>query len=130
LVDVLVRSAIQELIYDTRHRANVATKKAAGGYGGLPTVLVGVSESILAAHRSVYDLYIAGRTIGVVCGSELSNLAEVERNAGDGHYVNAELLASLSSIVPSSKTVRESVSERRLMGLLKKAQDKVKNKAA
>ena len=130
IVDSLVYSAIQDLVYDSRHNANTSIKRQSGAYGGKSKIVVGQSVSIQEAYQSIYDIRIAGNILGYIVGKELAGLAEKERATGDGHYVNAKLVESLVAIVPENKRVRDAVTEKRLRVLLKQAQEKIQREAA
>lgn len=117
LVDSLVRGAVQELVYQRRHVANTAARKAAGAYGQAAKVVTGASEAVQEVARSLYGYYIAGRTLGSVLGSELEEIADSETAVAAGHSFNARLCRKLAQIVPVDKTVREAVSERKLKAL-------------
>jgi hypothetical protein len=113
-VDGLVWQAIHELIYDERHHSNHQAKMLSGTYHTVPKVLEGTSKAVARASQSLYNLYVAGRTLGSFLGKELESAARAEENVGHGHILNAYLLRSLQPFVPENKTVRESVSERRI----------------
>ena len=119
LVDGLVRSAIQDAVYERRHTVNVANKRQAGQYGQPGKVKTGTSQSLGAVKRSVYQYYIAGRTLGTILGGELRDIAANEDATAAGYTFRAQLCRRLADIVPAEKTVREAVTEKKLRTLFR-----------
>ena len=122
----LVRQALREQIYDWRHKANVAQRRASGFYGGAAKVLSAASEAVAdaATEKSLYDYFVAGTVLGELTGEMLPAIAASEREKASGHAFNAELCETLAAVVPEGKTVRQAVKERKLrtifMGILKR----------
>ena len=115
IVRGLIRNCIQELVYDARHVANVATKRNGGYYGGPGKVMVGKSESVQQVYQSVYAYYIAGTTLGELLGKDIPSVREHERSIANGHLFNVRLLEWLESQgVRGDKKVREVVPEKKL----------------
>ena len=109
----LVDKAIQELIYDARHKADVAMKREAGYYGK-PGKTYGLGASVAKVYSSVYAYRIAGTTLGLLRGEQLPSIAASEDRIAEGHRFNAELCRWLRTVTPDDKTVQESVSEKKL----------------
>lgn len=130
LVDTLVRSAIQDLVYDARHRHSVSVKRGAGCYGTPPKTLTGASPGVRRVSESVYSFHIAGTTLGRLKGGQLLSIAENERAIATGHSFNARLCLKLKSLVKDDQTVREAVSEQRLRSIFREVQKEVKTTAA
>lgn len=120
VVEELLRDAVQELIYDIRHRKNVQLKKQEAAYGG-PSKVPSRSPAVRRVHQSLYEYHIAGRTLGDIRGAELETIADHESKTADGHRWNAWLCRELARTVPDDKTVRESVSKKKLQALFKRA---------
>jgi hypothetical protein len=114
LAGMFVRHAVQEMLYDSRHKTNTATRKAEGKYGGPGKVVAGASDAVGRAAESVYLYFIGGKTLGALRGDELPLIAESESAKATGHEFNARLCERLRPLVKDNKTVRESVSERKL----------------
>lgn len=110
----LFRSAIRSLIHDKRHSINVSIKHAASKYGGPAKVKYASSEAVNRVSASCYDYSIGSRSLGSMTGVELLEVRESELAIAKGHQVNATLCERLSKIVPPEKTVRESVTEKKL----------------
>jgi hypothetical protein len=53
-VDALVRGVVQDLVYDTRHRDDVAAKRAAGEYGK-PGKVSAACPAVVEAYQSIYE---------------------------------------------------------------------------
>lgn len=130
IVQDLVRKAIHKLVYDYRHQCVRETKGKEPMYSVQPRIVVGRSAAVHRVERSYYDIFVCGKTLGSMLGKELLPAAEHERRIGQGHLVNARLLERLSKIVPEDKTVRNSVSERRIKHLLKACQSECGRTAA
>jgi hypothetical protein len=126
LVNSLVRSAVQGLVYEFRHSANVSLKKQNGRYGGKATVVVGKSTRLRAVYQSIYDLRIAGTLLGLIYGRDLPDVASQERTTGNGHLANAELVEALIPLVPPGSRVRDAVSTTKLKKLFQQVQKKTK----
>ena len=109
LVNDLVHNAIQNLIYDARHRSNVQLKNNLGKYGQPPIQVSVDSNSVKQVYRSMYEYNIGKSTLGKLYGKELASLAETESQLSDGHRFNSALLAWLAGIVPDEKRVEEAV---------------------
>jgi hypothetical protein len=120
--DALVRSAVQEFVYDARHRANIATRAAGGEYGGPSKVAAGSSAAVSRAAASVYAYFIGGRTLGSIKGEELEAIAESEQAKAEGHGFNATLCETLAPLVPEGKTVKQAIGERKLRGIFQDTQ--------
>ena len=113
-MNVLVYNALTDLVYDTRHRSNVAIKRQAGEYGtGNKTDYVG-TRSVQQATKNYLNYYIAGRTLGNILGSEIEDLIDIEVSLSDGHDYNTRILEALKKIVPEDKRVKDVVSNKQL----------------
>ncbi len=108
----LIWLAIRELVYDIRHKDNVARRKAAGDYTKPAKVKPG--EDVRSVYRSLYRYFISGTMLGLIRGEDLEGIAKSERAVGEGHIFNARLANRLSEIVPKNKTVEQAVTEKRL----------------
>ena len=129
LVETLIRNCVQELVYDARHANNVATKRQAGYYGGPATVSRGESAGVGEAYKSCLDYFIAGKTLGLVKGSELADIAASEKEKANGHDFNYRLCSHLDQIVPNDKTVSQAVSEKRLRVIFRRYMREVSSTA-
>jgi len=114
MVDGLVRSAIQELVYDARHKMNIKIRQDMGSYGQPAKTITGASVAVAMASASLYSYYIDGTSLGSVQGSDLARIAESETAKADGCTFNAALATRLDKIVPNKKLVRDVVSEAKL----------------
>ena len=130
LVADLVRSAVQEMVYDARHSSNVTMRRLAGEYGGPAKTVSGDSAAVTRAAESLYCYRIAGTVLGSVLGEQLGDIAASELAKADGHAFNGRLCLRLKAMVPKEKQVRECVSEKRLMTVFKEVQDGNKSDAA
>jgi len=120
LIDLLIRNAIQDLVYDARHYANVANKKQMGLYGGPGKVVSGRSRTVNRIADSVYLWRIGGTVLGKLLGKELIPIAESESSIADGHAFNARLCQALAPLVAEDKTVEQCVPEKKLLRLFRK----------
>ncbi len=117
----LFRKALKEIIYDIRHRKTVRIKNQAGLFHTRAKVIESDSEGVRKASISTYNLCISGRLLGNIFGSDLIPLAEIEESKSRGYVVNSRICRKLSKIVPNNKTVRESVTEKRLAKIIEEA---------
>jgi hypothetical protein len=124
IVAVLVRGAVQGLVYEARHQTNRSIRREAGEYGG-PAKVSGASDAVNTVYKSVYDYCIGRTTLGRVLGKELPGIAESERAIAEGHVFNAELCEALSRMVPEERAVKDAVPEKKLRGLFRRLQRKV-----
>lgn len=114
LIETMVKQALQDWIHDERHKTNTQIKRDFGEYGGPAKVSPGRSPAVNRAATSVYLYAIAGTVLGEVYGRDLSIIADSEESVGNGYLFNARLCRQLARIVPRDKTVRESVTRKRL----------------
>jgi len=120
---------LRDLVHDARHQSNRQLKRDTGFYGQPAKVVESDSLNIRTASEAIYDLYIAGRTLGTLLGKELPGVALMERETGNGHLANAALCERLAKIVPQEKTVREAVSSKRCMAIWRKCRESLDSKA-
>jgi hypothetical protein len=114
LISALLRSAIQELVYDARHALNTRIKRDAGYYGG-PAKVNGTSDGVQKVYESVYRYCIGSTTLGELKGEDIPEIVEGEKAKAQGHQFNAELLEWLEAQgVKGEKRVREVVPEKKL----------------
>jgi len=127
LISSLIQDAIRGLVYNARHAANVQMKRDVGYYArvGIPKVVPAESEAVGRAFRSVYDYFIGGTQLGLLCGKDLRKIAEMERSVSDGHLFNARLCETLAARVPTSKPVREVISEGELQSIFAQVRKEV-----
>ncbi len=118
------RRFCQGLIYDARHKSNVELKRQSGQYGGPGRVSM-ASESVNQTCISVFQHYIAGRTLGSLLGKELAGIANSESEIAAGHQFNAALLRWLEGKVPAEKRVADAVSEKALTKVYRNLQKQV-----
>lgn len=118
LKDELIRRAIAKLIHDTRHQINVAMRNASGDYGGPAKVTAGAASGRIA--MGVMSYMIAGKTLGMLTGDELPEIAESEAARAEGHEFNVRLCRALAKIVKGEKTVKECVSATKLRAIFQK----------
>ena len=114
LVDKLIHTAIQEIIYDIRHHANVRMKQNMGSYGGRAKVTSGSCPTVNRIAEDLYRYSIAGTILGLVTGKQLPEIADSEAAVGNGHLFNARLCRSLAKIVPEDKRVQDVVNQKKL----------------
>lgn len=122
----LIRQAIQDLIYEHRHRANREMKKNAGEYGRPAKVRVGDSPEVRAAHRSLYNYYIAGSTLGKIKVRDLMMISENEDAIARGHQfrsILARKLAEATRTADPEKTVDQAVNEAKLAKIWREAEE-------
>lgn len=119
LVEMLIEHAVLELVYDARHRSNIAMRAAAGQYGTPAKVQSSQSSAIQRVAESLYLYAIGGTVLGNITGEQLPQLAATEAAIAEGHEFNARLCLRLSKLVPKNKVVRDCVSERRLRNIFK-----------
>lgn len=129
-VRTLVSNAVMGMVTSMCHSATVAENRRTGVYGGPAKVQRGSSIALNAAYESIYNRRIGEVLLGSIFGRDLVGMAEWERERGAGHYINAKLLESLAIIVPTDKTVREAVSEKRLETMLQQSREAIHNGAA
>lgn len=128
-VENFILHSIQEMVYDVRHKKSQQIKAQAGGYIN-PTKVSSSSKTTNAALAEVYAYCIAGKTLGMVLGSELAAIASSEKEIAEGHLFNHQLCQQLSRMVPADKTVKDAVPESKLRGLFKKLQKRTQREAA
>ncbi len=127
----LIRGALLEMIYDVRHRQNVAVRRSGGEFGTPAKVDLSSGAVANALNRSPYlNYFISGRCLGDIAGEDLSVLADREREAADTASFHVKLLLRLSATVPQGKSVRDCYSEAKLKRLFAELQPKSKRKAA
>ena len=120
LANLLVTSAVQEMVYDIRHQMNTEIKNQEGREGG-KTKVKSSSDAVKAVYESSYfNLFIGGSILGMLTGGELVDVASSERAIAAGYTFNADLALELSRIVPEDKTVRQSVSSKKLDAIAKR----------
>lgn len=117
-VESFVTHSIQEMVYDVRHKKSQQIKSQAGGYIA-PTKVSSSSASTNAVLAEVYQYRIAGRTLGMLLGSELGDIATNETDIANGHLFNARLCEHLKRLVPENKTVKQAVPEKKLRDLFR-----------
>lgn len=117
-VESFVTHSIQEMIYDVRHQKSQQIKAQAGGYVA-PTKVSSSSKTTNVVLAEVYQYRIAGRTLGLLLGSELTEIAANQSEIAEGFLFNARLCERLSRLVPEDKTVKDAVPERKLRDLFK-----------
>jgi hypothetical protein len=111
-VSDLLDKAIRRMVQDIRHQVDVEIRKAAGKYGGAAQVTISSATSGAAAN--IFHYMIAGRTLGMVMGSELAGIAEAEAGRANGAMFNAKLCDALRPLVPADKRVQEAVTQAKL----------------
>lgn len=122
-VDGLVYGQIRHMHHDVRHTANVATRKAAGEYGGPAKVTLSEGAANAAAAASLLKTYlINGRTLGDITGKELPAIRDAERNRGAGCYFNAALCEALGPLVADDKRVDECLTDQKALAIFKRVQ--------
>lgn len=96
----LIRHAIQERIYDVRHRANLEQRQSQFQDG------------------SPYNYFLDGTALGRLKADQLSALAEEEDEAASGHAFNAALCRELAGRLPDGQTVKQAMSEDQLRTIM------------
>lgn len=128
-VDLLVQTAVAELVYRERAVINTRLKAQAGEYGKPAKVSVGQSDAVNEVYTLYYQYKIGGTILGNVMGEELAGIGEKERALSEGHLFNARLCEELARFVPEGKRVQDCVSERKLKVLFTRLQGE-RDKAA
>ena len=121
-VSQLVYGAIENCVYEARHKANCAMRQQLGDYSKPPKVVSGSDEAVARVAAAVYTYRIAGTVLGLLTGAELPALADTEAARAGGHAFNAALCRRLAQIVPEKKTVRDSISEKKLREIFQSVQ--------
>lgn len=130
LVDTLVNRSVRRLVHDMRHHRTVVVKRESGVYGRGQKIDYQRSTRVNGVFATLYDMAVAGTTLGVLTGKELPEAADRERNIGNGHLANAALLDRLAPLVKEDKRVRDCVSEKRLRSLWRQVSAKAVENAA
>lgn len=130
LLEEIIDYGIRETVYAVRGMMNaefrasretpMPTGKAiAGAAREVPAakVVVGTSADVQAAYQSVYDLFIAGKTLGTLTGEDLPNVVAHERGKANAHTFNVRLLEALVPLVPEKKRVKDCVPEKKLRAI-------------
>lgn len=123
-VDDLITSAIRHMVQDIRHAETRTVKINAELYGTKGKVSGADSKSVQDIANDLYHIRIAGRTLGTMRGSELTEIADGERERGRGHLANAELCTKLRELVPDDKTVRQAVRASKLLSIWRECRKK------
>lgn len=125
----LAKDAIRGKIADAHHLTMVSMRKAAGEYDARPKVSA-ISHATAKVERQLWlDTYsIAGNRLGDILGAELPALAKAEQAKADGSAFNAKLCLRLSEVVENEKTVRDCVSESRIIHLVRELQPRRRTK--
>lgn len=117
VVDLLVERAVASLVYALRQSDNTQLKRNSGEYATHPKVRLLESASIREACTEYHDYAIAGRSLGVIRGSEFSSIMENENGKAAGHMFNVELLKKLRPMVGDDQQVKDAVSSAKLKKL-------------
>ncbi len=124
LVATLIRSCVQDLVYDARHRSNVRERQLGGDYGQQAKVSVGESGSVNDAYASMFRYFVGGTIIAKVSGADLDGLIESEMERSQGHLFNARLCRLLRKKTPDEKRVEEVLTDRQFARIFKLAEKK------
>ncbi len=133
LIGSLVQQCIQDAVYDERHRRNKIIRREAGLYGAQQQVRRGPSQgaAVGKVYETVYNYYIAGKTIGLVLGCELATIARSEKGVAEGHMFNVRLCEALQATgIQPGQTVRQAVSERQLNLIFSQVREQVRAEAS
>ena len=115
-VEKWIYAAVREKIYQMRCASNRVNK---GRFTRSTNAKVIVGDAKTEGQiRNVYNIYIAGRVLGMLKGSELAELEKDERDKGNGYYRNAYVLHCLQKIVKPNQTVKQAVSQKRLRAII------------
>jgi len=128
IMNQLITQAIRELIHNHRHTQNTAMRKETGDCHSKPKVN-NASETIRKIERDYYNYYIGGKTLGMIRGSELKDIAASEREIAGGHIFNAELCEALQPLVGDSQMVQSAVSKSKLKEIWNRVQRRRNNAA-
>lgn len=124
LLSKLVRSAVEDLVYDVRHSLNRATRR--GGEappGAASRATLGGTTAAREVYRSAYDYHIAGTSLGSILGKDLLGLAKREHEMAGGHLFNARLCEALRPLVADMETVKSAVpNEKKLKAIFARLQ--------
>lgn len=116
----LVRRAIREMVEDARCQANLAMRRANGGFSAPAKVVPGKATAELM--RSHYLYLMAGKTLGKMTRDDLLAVADAEEEQVAVHSFHARLCRNLAAIVPEGKTVEQAVTEKKLDAMWDKSQ--------
>lgn len=128
LADTLITQAVQDLIYDARHRDNREINKEirrSGGNGnggdrryngGGPRRVAITDPSINRVYQSAFDYRISGQILGNLRGKDLIPIANSEKEISKGHIFNYVLLKAIaeSNKVGDEETVQQKITEEEL----------------
>jgi hypothetical protein len=84
-----------------------------------PRINVAESQGVRSTYTSYMTYRIAGKTLGLLYGRELEDIAVGERARSSGHEFNARLVQRLQSVVPDDRMVQEAISEERFKSIWK-----------
>ena len=129
-VDMLVKSAVDGLVDEARHKRNVAICNQERRYGGPAKVSVGSSKGVQQIEHDLFTFAIDGRELGSIKGEEMEGLAEREKATGSGYYFRARLLLGCRPFVPDGKMAREVMTVAQLRKVFREARKGGKEKAA
>lgn len=114
LVNSMITTSVQTLVYRARQTSNLALRRSAGGVGSTPKFNAAESKSFAEVEASYFNYYIGGRTLGSVLGSELPDIISEEDAQVEAHSANAEICRALAKLVPPDKTVQQTLTDAKL----------------
>lgn len=119
LKEALIDLAIRELIYRNRCVFNKTLKREV--LSSDPK-LKPLSDSVMGAASSFYDLYVGSNRLGSILGKQLLPLAADERATAEGHIDNAQFFESIATRykIPPEGRVEDYVKEIELRRLYTK----------
>lgn len=125
-VDCLIDGAVQELVYQIRHKLNGPMRATAVA---VPKVVSGNSPAL----QEIADLYlyrIGGNVLGNMTREQLESIAPAEAERASGHMFNCRLCERLIPLVPKGKTVQQAVPVKKLRSVWREVGNGGKAEAA
>lgn len=107
---------VEQGVWDGRHEANRLLKKETFEHPKQKVFIIS-SAGCRRVERTWLNFSVGGKTLGDVRGDELHDIGLEEMKKSREHKFNAQLVFALEKIVPSSKKVRQVLSEKKLRNL-------------
>lgn len=107
---ILAKEAIEHTVDDVRHNSNRTMRNETSVE---PNKVTAASAVVNDVCRSVYNFFVAGKTLGMITGNEIDGIILDESSKARGHIFTVRLMMWLRGQgVCGEKTVREVVSEK------------------
>ncbi len=111
-IEDLFHRNIRALVENHRGQHNHNVRVRNGFYGG--PAKVKITEAVLDVHKGLFLYHLAGRTLGMLFGHELDDIANQEESRANTHGFHASLARKLRPLVPDNKRVQDVVSHKKL----------------